>query len=95
MTNLLPIGPRDLEALEAIRTAMYACNAAESYRLQSQSGTYGQMYDAMVDAVAAIFFSQEVGRRLTRRIIDNGENVKYNLDIIRGEMCLCYGYSIT
>ena len=87
---MLDIKPRDLEALEAIRTAMYACNAAETYYLQVQGvsghGTFCRMHDALIDAAGQLF-NGGVAYKLMQYIIDNGENVAYNLDLIRNEIC--------
>ena len=92
MSERLSLGNYDLEALEAIRTAMYACNSAENRHLQIQTGTFGFMHDGFIDAATAIF-NKEVANRLMSYLIDNGENVSYNLNIIRDEMCgVCSGY---
>jgi len=87
MSDLLPVGPRDLEALENIRTAMYACNAADTSHLHYQTGgTFGFMHASFIDA-ATVIFSADVANRLMDYIINNGENVEYNLNIIRDELC--------
>jgi len=84
---MLEIKDQDLTALQAILDAMYACNAAESHHLQIQrGGTFGLVHDAFIDA-ATHLFDNEVATRLMGYCVNNGENVAYNLNILRDELC--------
>jgi hypothetical protein len=88
---MLEIKPNDLAALEALWKATQACNLADTTHLQHQfGGTWGLAQQAFADAATAIFNS-DVAQRLYDGVIYNGEDVAWQLNRLRSEMCKSCG----
>lgn len=89
---MLEIKANDLAALDALWKATQACNLADSNHLQHQfGGTWGLAQQAFMDAATAIF-GAKVAQRLYDMVIENGEDVAYQLDYMRnGLMCKACG----
>jgi hypothetical protein len=83
----LEIKENDLIALDALWKATQACNMADTTHLHYQfGGTWGLAKDAFIDAATAIFGS-DVAQRLYDMVINNGEDVAYQLNYMRNELC--------
>lgn len=84
----LTLQPNDLAALQAIRDAMSACNAAETMHLRYQtSGTFGFIYDAFIDAATVLLGGRVRAGRLLHIIMENGEDVTQSLANLNQELC--------
>lgn len=82
------LAPNDLAALQALRDAMMACNAAETTTLQYQhEGTYGLAHDALIHA-ATVLLGEHKANLLMHILIDSGEDVAYCLARVDEEIDL-------
>src|SRR5258708_4223677 len=85
---MLEIKNNDLTALDALWTAVQACNLANTTHLHYQyGGTWGLAKDAFIDAATAIF-DAKIAQRLYTMLIENGEDVAYQLELmVQSEIC--------
>lgn len=90
----LDIKDNDLAALDALWKATQACNMADTNHLQHQfGGTWGLAQQAFMDAATAIL-GANVAQRLYDMVIENGEDVAYQLGYMRTHMICgsCQGF---
>lgn len=77
----------DIAALQAIRNAMMACNAAFTPHLQHQvGGTFGFMHDGFLDAATALI-GTDGAEQLMYYLIDTGDSVTWCLNTLRQDFC--------
>lgn len=84
------IDRQSVRIAEAARNLTIACNAAQGYHPRQCGGTYGQAASAVKIALACglaetnkIFFddARRIADEVYEEVIDNGENVEYNLGV--------------
>lgn len=78
-----------LALCESLRTCLYEANALDG-TMSYQGHAFGKISDALVETIACalsdaqvIFFgdSRKIARRLHDEMIDNGENIAYQIQL--------------
>jgi hypothetical protein len=91
--TVVSITDAELELVETLRTALYKANALDGDHAYENGGSYGTIKVALITTLAfAIHKSttypvtpftecEDIARRIYDEVVDNGEDVKYNIDL--------------
>lgn len=84
------VTPDELALIESLNKARITANALGGYHERQAGGTYGAVASATTIALTAAIATQQVifwpearmvAERILEEVVDNGENVTYNIDL--------------
>lgn len=90
MSRLMDWTPSGSLIVDTLDRARKECNADEEGNHATQTGTYGRVVNALIFAIATeisganrMFWpdAAAIARRLYDEAIDNGENIRYQVDL--------------